>query len=60
MGDMFAMGFFFAVLVFFFLVIALTIILGGISRISDKRVAREGRATPYQRMPGQTEAHSSH
>ncbi|QRN96186.1 hypothetical protein JRI60_45410 [Archangium violaceum] len=59
MGDMFAMGFFFAVLVFFFLVIALTIVLGGISRLSDKRVKEEGRATQYQRLPGQREAHSS-
>jgi hypothetical protein len=39
----------------FFLVIALTIIFGGISRIGDKRVATEGRATSEQRLPTDSE-----
>jgi hypothetical protein len=39
----------------FFLAIALTIILGGISRIGDKRVATEGRATSDQRPPTDSE-----
>ena len=40
----------FAFLVFF-LAIFLTIVLGAISRIGDKRVATEGRATTEQRPP---------
>lgn len=41
----------------FFLIIALTIILGSISRKGDRRVALEGRATPDQRLPTEREAH---
>ncbi|MFE8605243.1 hypothetical protein KYC5002_44315 [Archangium violaceum] len=41
----------------FFLVIVLTLVLGGISRIGDKRVEREGRATEGQRPPSDREAH---
>ncbi|WP_158079826.1 hypothetical protein [Archangium sp. Cb G35] len=41
----------------FFLVIALTLILGGISRMGDKRVELEGRATEGQRPPSDREAH---
>jgi hypothetical protein len=33
----------------FFLVIALTLILGAISRVGDRRVAEEGRVSPDQR-----------
>ena len=43
--------------VVFFLVIALTVILGGISRIGDRRVEVEGRATEGQRLPTDREAH---
>ncbi|HEX8438105.1 hypothetical protein [Archangium sp.] len=39
----------------FFFVIALTIIFGGISRVGDKRVALEGRATAEQRLPTDVE-----
>jgi hypothetical protein len=39
----------------FLLAIVLTIVLGGISRIGDKRVATEGRATPEQRLPTDSE-----
>lgn len=42
--------------VVFFLVIALTIVLGGISRVGDKRVEEEGRATEAQRPPVDREA----
>ncbi len=35
----------------FFLIIALTLILGGVSRVEDRRVEREGRATKAQRPP---------
>jgi hypothetical protein len=35
----------------FFLIIALTLVLGGVSRKGDKRVVREGRVTPEQRLP---------
>ncbi|MCY1073989.1 hypothetical protein [Archangium lansingense] len=42
--------------VVFFLVIALTIILGGISRFGDRRVEMEGRATEGQRLPTDREA----
>ncbi|WP_375770420.1 hypothetical protein NR798_05860 [Archangium gephyra] len=41
----------------FFLVIALTVILGGISRMGDRRVEVEGRATEGQRLPTDREAH---
>jgi hypothetical protein len=37
--------------VVFFLIIALTLILGGVSRAEDRRVEREGRATKAQRRP---------
>ncbi|AKJ00130.1 hypothetical protein ATI61_104460 [Archangium gephyra] len=43
--------------VVFFLVIALTIILGGISRMGDRRVTLEGRPTEGQRLPTDREAH---
>lgn len=42
----------------FFLIILLTLVLGGISRVGDKRVMREGRVTPEQRLPGQTERYA--
>ena len=44
--------------VVFFLAIALTVILGGISRIGDRRVEVEGRPTEGQRLPTDREAHS--
>jgi hypothetical protein len=53
----FALGFFVFALFVFFLVIALTLVLGGISRGSDKRVETEGRATDAQRPPTDLEAH---
>ena len=40
----------FAFLVFF-LSIALTIVLGGVSRAADKLAAREGRVSTDQRLP---------
>jgi hypothetical protein len=57
--EYFALAFFISSIVVFFLIIALTLILGGVSRVADKRVAREGRATSHQRLPGQREAHST-
>ena len=41
-----------------FLAITLTIILGAVSRRSDKRVELEGRATTAQRPPTEREARS--
>jgi hypothetical protein len=35
----------------FFLAIALTLILGGVSRAADKLAAREGRVSTDQRLP---------
>jgi hypothetical protein len=43
--------------VVFFLAVALTVILGGISRFGDRRVETEGRATDGQRLPTDREAH---
>ena len=43
-------------LVVFFVIIALTIIFGGVSRMADKRVAREGRPTPDQRLMPERES----
>ena len=43
--------------VLFFLVIALTLVMGGISRIGDKRVKLEGRPTTGQRMAPPRGAH---
>lgn len=45
--------------ILFFIIIALTLIMGGISRLGDKRVMREGRATTAQRLPGQRDAHGT-
>jgi hypothetical protein len=47
----------FAFLVFF-LAIALTIILGGVSRAADKLAEREGRVSKEQRPPTPTETDS--
>jgi hypothetical protein len=44
-------------IVLFFMVIALTVILGSISKMGDKRVDVEGRATEGQRPPTDREAH---
>ena len=44
--------------VVFFLAIALTVILGGISKIGDRRVEMEGRPTEGQRLSPDREAHS--
>ena len=41
----------------FFLALALTVILGGISRAGDKRAVLEGRASTNQRLPMEREAH---
>jgi hypothetical protein len=41
----------------FFMVIALTIILGGIGRGRDRLVDEEGRASRDQRLPTDREAH---
>ena len=43
--------------ILFFLVITLTLVMGGVSRMGDKRVKREGRATTAQRLPTQRDAH---
>ncbi|HZH18184.1 MAG TPA: hypothetical protein VE057_27775 [Archangium sp.] len=43
--------------VLFFLAIALTVILGGISKMGDRRVELEGRPTEGQRLPTDREAH---
>ncbi|HEX5746676.1 MAG TPA: hypothetical protein VFZ09_10545 [Archangium sp.] len=53
----FALGFFIFAMLVFFVAIALTLILGGISRVGDKRVEREGRPTEGQRPPSDREAH---
>lgn len=53
----FALGFFVFALLVFFLTITLTIILGGVSRVGDKRVDTEGRVTEKQRPPTDREAH---
>jgi hypothetical protein len=37
----------------FFLIITLTLILGAVSKMGDKRVEQEGRATPGQRPPAE-------
>lgn len=46
-----ALAFFVFAFLVFFVALALTIILGGVSRMADKRVEREGRATSDQRPP---------
>jgi hypothetical protein len=46
-----ALAFFVFAFLVFFVAIALTIILGAVSRAGDKRVEREGRVTPDQRPP---------
>lgn len=56
MGS-FALGFFVFAFLIFFAVIVLTLVLGGVSRASDKRVEKEGRATEGQRLPTDREAH---
>jgi hypothetical protein len=56
MGS-FALGFFIFALLVFFVAIALTVVLGGVSRMGDKRVAREGRPTEGQRPSTDREAH---
>jgi hypothetical protein len=57
MVESFALAFFVFAFLLFFVAIALTLILGGISRVGDKRVEREGRATEGQRPPTDREAH---
>jgi hypothetical protein len=57
MMESFALGFFIFALLVFFVAIALTVVLGGISRMGDKRVETEGRATEGQRPPSDREAH---
>ena len=52
-----AIAFFIFAFLIFFVALALTIILGGISRMGDKRVEREGRPTEGQRLPTDREAH---
>jgi hypothetical protein len=49
----------FAFLVFF-LALALTLILGGVSRAADKRVLREGRVSEGQRLPTETDGRAYH
>ena len=49
----------FAFLVFF-ITIALTLILGGVSRAADKRVMREGRVSTDQRLPTETDGRAYH
>ena len=44
-------------IVLFFMVIALTIILGSIGRRGDRLVDAEGRASRDQRLPTDREAH---
>lgn len=56
MGS-FALGFFVFAFLVVFVAIVLTLVLGGVSRASDKRVEREGRATEGQRPPSDREAH---
>ena len=46
-----ALAFFVFAFLVFFVAIALTLILGAISRVEDKRVEREGRPTTGQRPP---------
>ncbi|HEX8823594.1 MAG TPA: hypothetical protein VF794_26970 [Archangium sp.] len=49
----------FAFLVFF-VTIALTLILGGVSRAADKRVMLEGRVSEGQRLPTETDGRAYH
>ncbi len=56
MTEGFALGFFIFALLVFFAAIALTIILGGVSRMGDKRVDAEGRVSEGQRPPTDREA----
>lgn len=58
MLESFALAFFVFAFLVFFLAIALTIVLGGISRVGDKRVEREGRVTPDQRPPAEGDVHA--
>ncbi|WNG43807.1 hypothetical protein F0U60_06630 [Archangium minus] len=58
MVESFALAFFIFALLVFFVAIALTIILGGVSRIGDKRVETEGRVTPDQRPPAEGDIHA--
>lgn len=46
-----AIAFFVFALLIFFVIIALTLILGAVSRGADKRVKTEGRVSPDQRPP---------
>jgi hypothetical protein len=46
-----ALAFFIFSLLVFFVAIALTLILGAVSRTADKRVEREGRPSRDQRPP---------
>ncbi|QRK12353.1 hypothetical protein JQX13_21395 [Archangium violaceum] len=58
MSESFALAFFVFALLVFFLAITLTIILGGVSRIGDKRVETEGRISPGQRPPSDRDIHA--
>ncbi|ATB30791.1 hypothetical protein [Melittangium boletus] len=44
--------------VLFFLTIVLTLVLGGISKMGDRRVQREGRVTKDQRPPSPGDVHA--
>lgn len=44
----------------FFLIILLTIVLGGVSRRGDKRVGLEGRVSTEQRLPTDNEDPLAH
>jgi hypothetical protein len=57
MPEASAFGIFAFALLVFFVAIVLTIVLGGVSRMGDKRVDREGRATEGQRLPSDRDAH---
>ncbi len=46
-----ALAFFIFTFLIFFVAIALTLVLGAVSRAGDKRVEREGRVTTDQRPP---------
>jgi hypothetical protein len=58
MTEFTALGFFVLAFLVFFLALALTLILGGVSRMGDKRVDTEGRVSPGQRPPTDREAHT--
>jgi hypothetical protein len=55
MSNYVSLAIFIGFFALFFLAIVLTLVLGGISRMGDKRLALEERARDEQRLPGSTD-----